>query len=207
MTRQSSGAQQSTPDQPDKPSARRPRPARVVPARLIYATTAGLAAIWLLLDQSTKALAEATLPQAPQGRIDLGVLDLRLVYNEGAAFGIPGFPGLFVIVSVVVVFLVARALPRTDRLSLAAAYGLVTGGALGNLVDRIFRPPYFPSGAVVDFIDLRWWPVFNFADVGIVAGAALIALLLTLIDREERALEHLRADHRSVRPDTTAPRR
>jgi lipoprotein signal peptidase len=122
---------------------------RALPGRLVTTVTVGVAAIWLLLDQGTKALAEAALPPPP-ARINLGVLDLRLVYNEGAAFGIPGFPGLFIGVAVLVIILVARALPRTDRLSLAVAYGLVIGGALGNVTDRIFRPPYFPGGAVVD---------------------------------------------------------
>jgi signal peptidase II len=179
---------------------------RALPGRLVTTVTVGVAAIWLLLDQGTKALAEAALPPPP-ARINLGVLDLRLVYNEGAAFGIPGFPGLFIGVAVLVIILVARALPRTDRLSLAVAYGLVIGGALGNVTDRIFRPPYFPGGAVVDFIDLRWWPVFNVADIGIVVGAGMIAVLLTLVEREERAYERRRAEHRSVRPDRAQPGR
>jgi signal peptidase II len=167
----------------------------------VYQLWALLTAAWFLLDQATKAWAVARL----EGReaIDLGVLDLRFVRNPGGAFGIPGlFPGLFVLVTVVVVVLVLRALPRTDRLWLAAAYGLVTGGALGNVADRLFRDPGFPSGMVVDFLDLRWWPVFNVADVGIVSGAALIALLLLVVDREERASEQVRASHRSIRPET-----
>lgn len=178
---------------------------RALPGRLVTVTTVGVAGIWLLLDQASKVLAEALLPPPP-GRVDLGILDLRLVYNEGAAFGIRGFPGLFIIVGFVVIVLVARALPRTDRLSLGAAYGLICGGALGNMLDRIFRPPYFPGGAVVDFIDLRWWPVFNLADIGIVVGAALIAVLLSLVEREERREEAEREGHESVRPDTTSPR-
>jgi signal peptidase II len=179
---------------------------RALPGRLVAVTTIGVAAIWLLLDQSTKTLAEALLPPPPD-RIDLGLLDLRLVYNEGAAFGIPGFPGMFIIVVVIVLVLVARALRSTERLSLAVAYGLICGGALGNMLDRFFRPPYFPGGAVVDFIDLRWWPVFNLADMGIVVGAALIAVLLTLVEREERQEDRARDAHESVRPDTSSPRR
>jgi signal peptidase II len=167
--------QQETLEAPQKPSRQA--------VTLVWAL---VAAVWLLLDQVTKLVAVATL----EGRrgIDLRVLDLRVIRNPGGAFGIPGlFPGLFVLVTVVVVTLVVRALPRTDRLSLAVAYGLVTGGALGNAADRVFRSPGFPSGHVVDFVDLRWWPVFNAADVGICVGAALIAWILTKAEREEAA--------------------
>jgi signal peptidase II len=151
------------------------------PHRLVYLVWATVAGIWLVLDQATKLLAVAALSQRS---VDLGVLDLRLVRNPGGAFGIPGFPGLFILVTVVVLTLVARALPRTDRLSQAAAFGLLTGGALGNVVDRITRAPGFPSGHVVDFIDLRWWPVFNLADVGIVVGAASLFVLLQAAERD-----------------------
>jgi lipoprotein signal peptidase len=98
-------------------------------------------------------------------------------------------------------------LPHTDRLSLAVAYGLVVGGALGNVTDRLFRAPGFPSGAVVDFFDLRWWPIFNIADIGIVTGALSIALLMTIIDREQRENDQQRLDPGSVRPDATTPGR
>jgi signal peptidase II len=142
---------------------------------------------WLLLDQGSKALAVRALEGRPP--IDLRLLNLRLVRNPGGAFGIPGlFPGLFILVTVVVVVLVLRALPHTDRPSLIFAYGLVAGGALGNVVDRIVRDPGFPSGRVVDFIDLGWWPVFNLADSGIVVGALLIAMLLAKQEHEEPAL-------------------
>ncbi len=137
---------------------------------------AGVATLWMLLDQATKALAVEALATR---RVHLSWLDLRLVRNPGGAFGLPGVPGLFVAVTVVVLVLVARALPRTERLSLAVAYGLLTGGALGNGLDRVLRAPGFPSGHVVDFIDLRWWPVFNVADIGIVTGAVLVAVLLS----------------------------
>jgi signal peptidase II len=151
----------------------------------VYTIWVCVAGGWLVADQVTKALAVALLErQAPFG---LGVFDLRLIRNPGGAFGIPGaFPGLFVAVTVIVVALVARALPRTDQWPLALAYGLVTGGALGNVVDRIVRAPGFPSGHVVDFIDLRWWPVFNLADVGICVGAGMIVLLLGRAERAER---------------------
>jgi len=181
-------------------------PRRSHPGGLIPLTTVLVGLIWLLLDQATKILAVHTLEA--QGRIiDLGFIDLNVIRNSGGAFGIPGIPGLFVLVTVVVLTLVARALPRTDRISLAIAYGLVCGGAVGNVFDRMFRYPGFPSGAVVDFFDLRWWPIFNIADIGIVIGAMSIALLMTLIEREQKQAEAARLAAESVRPDTTTPGR
>ena len=176
---------------------------RALPGRLVYVAWLGVALILLLLDQATKYAAVAELADGTV--VDLGFMDLRLVYNPGGAFGMPGLPGMFVVVTAIVLVLVLRALPRTDRLGLATAYGLVTGGALGNLMDRLFRQPGFPNGEVVDFFDLRWWPVFNIADVAIVVGAGLIAVLLTAVDREERNELRRRASHRSVRPETTLP--
>lgn len=169
-------------------------------------TTIVVAGIWLVLDQATKVLAVQLLEN--EGRVvDLGFMDLNTIRNSGGAFGIPGFPGLFVVVTIVVLVLVIRALPRTDRLSLAVAYGLVCGGALGNVADRLFRTPGFPSGAVVDFLDLRWWPIFNIADIGIVTGAFSIAILMTLIEREQRSSDEQRPPVDSVRPDATMPGR
>lgn len=174
---------------------------RALPGRLVWVVWSGVALILLLLDQATKYVAERGLAN---GRvIDLGFIDLRLVHNPGGAFGFPGLPGMFVVVTLIVLVLVLRALPRTDRLALATAYGLVTGGAFGNLIDRLLREPGFPRGEVVDFFDLGWWPVFNVADIAIVTGAGLIALLLTAVDREERHEDRRRQSHRSVRPQTT----
>lgn len=183
-----------------------PTPRRPLPGRLAYIVTSGVAGIWLLLDQATKVIAVQTL--SGRGAVDAGLgglVEWQLVRNVNAAFNIPGFTGMFVLVSIVVIALVVRALRRTDRLALAFAYGLVAGGALGNLVDRVFREPGFPNGAVVDFIKIGWWPTFNIADTGIVTGAVLIVILLFLVDREERAREEARSQHQSVRPDTSGP--
>jgi signal peptidase II len=81
---------------------------------------------------------------------------------------------LAVIALVVVVFVVGRSI---DRTAIAIALGLVLGGAVGNLADRIFRSPGFGRGAVIDFVDLRWWPVFNLADSAITIGCVLLVLL------------------------------
>lgn len=155
--------------------------------RLVATVTALVAAIWLVLDQATKHAAVVALE--PTARvIDLGFIDLRVIRNPNAAFSIPAevIPGLFVIVTIVVIVLVVRALPQTHDLRLATAYGLVSGGALGNCMDRIFRMPGFPSGHVVDFLDLGWFPVFNIADTGIVVGAIGVAGVMTWLDAKER---------------------
>lgn len=157
----------------------------------------------VVIDQATKALAVLELSDRT---IDLGIMDLRLVRNPNAAFDIPGFPGMFLLVAVVVVTMIVRTLPTTDRLSLAAGYGLLTGGAVGNAIDRVARDPGFPAGHVVDFFDLRWYPVFNIADSAIVCGAIAMAVLLLLVERDERR-QAAAPRRRSVRPDTGTPRR
>jgi signal peptidase II len=65
------------------------------------------------------------------------------------------------------------------------AVGLIVGGAIGNLLDRLFRAPGWFRGAVVDFIDLQWWPIFNVADIGVTVGGALLLLTSVLDGRAE----------------------
>ncbi|HEV2070970.1 MAG TPA: signal peptidase II [Acidimicrobiales bacterium] len=137
---------------------------------------AAVAASVVALDQSTKWWALVALDRATSIDV-IGSLRLRLVFNRGAAFGLGSrFAPLLAILAVVVVVILVReggALQgRTARFSM----GLVLGGALGNLSDRLFRDGGgFLGGAVVDFIDVQWWPVFNVADTAITIGAALLA--------------------------------
>lgn len=180
----------------------RPR-RRVVSWRHVARITGGVTLAWVVLDQVVKAIATNVWATAP---VDLGVLRLVDVRNTNAAFDIPGlFPGFFLVVTVIVAALVVRAVPRTNHPWLGVAYGLVLGGAAGNALDRILRAPGFPDGAVVDVFDLGWFPVFNVADSGITVGAALLVLLLSRLDREERDAQRDRQRHRSVRPETSAP--
>ena len=126
------------------------------------------------LDQVTKSWALAALDDGPVHVV--WTLRLNLSFNSGAAFGIG--KGLApVLVAAGVVLLVAllgtgRAAGTTH--GGAVALGLVVGGAAGNLADRVFRDH---GGAVVDFIDLQWWPVFNAADAAITCGAVLLVLI------------------------------
>jgi signal peptidase II len=140
-----------------------------------YGVVAGVAAIVLVLDQLTKWWALRTLDDRT---IDLvGSLRLALTFNTGGAFGLGSnfVPVLAVFAVGVVLVIVVRGETNT-RLSVAIALGLVLGGAFGNLADRMFRGPGLLRGAVIDFIDLQWWPVFNLADTAVTCGCILLVL-------------------------------
>lgn len=134
----------------------------------------GAAAIAFLLDRVTKLWAERTLADAPI-EVIRGVFTLRYTTNSGGAFSLGQsapwlFAGATIAVSLVIV---ATAFRHRDPV-VAAALGLILGGALGNLTDRAFRGPGL-SGQVIDFVDLHIWPIFNVADASIVIGALLLA--------------------------------
>jgi signal peptidase II len=107
------------------------------------------------------------------------VLQLHYVTNSGAAFSFAnGFTWAFSIVAVGVVVLIVWFSRRIRSLAWATMFGLVLGGALGNLNDRLFRPPGFGVGHVVDFISIGLFPaIFNVADVAITTAMALFILL------------------------------
>ncbi len=129
------------------------------------------------VDQLTKWWAVTRLSQGPIHVI--GTLDFELTRNTGASFSL--FQGkAFVVVPVALVLVGVLAVmawraPTTGR---AAIFGLILGGALGNLTDRFFRDDH---GAVVDFVALHFWPTFNVADASIVVGCVL--LLISLVRR------------------------
>jgi signal peptidase II len=138
-----------------------------------------VAAVTLAIDQLTKWWALETLATRPPIEL-IGSLQLNLAFNEGAAFSFGDGrnlgPFIAVLALVVVVFLV-RNQATTTRLGAATA-GLIAGGVLGNVTDRAFRAgDGFFGGAVVDFIDVQWYPVFNIADSSICVGAVLFILV------------------------------
>jgi signal peptidase II len=138
----------------------------------LYATAGAAYA----LDRLTKLWAEAALAGRPPIQIIPGVLAFNYTTNSGGAFGLGrSAPWLFAGATVVVSFVIAFVSFRLDRAPLAIALGLILGGALGNLTDRIMNGPGL-SGFVTDFIDLHFWPVFNLADSAIVVGAILLAI-------------------------------
>jgi signal peptidase II len=138
----------------------------------------GTAAAVGVADQLTKVWALAALDE---GRvIDLvGSLRLRLTFNDGSAFGLgAGRTTLVALIAIAVSAVVLRFGMRATTGAWAIGFGLVLGGAVGNLVDRAVRDGEgFLGGRVVDFVDLQWWPVFNVADVAIVGGVGLLLLL------------------------------
>lgn len=130
--------------------------------------------IVLSLDQSTKFLATKYLELNNPSPLIKGVFNLTLVHNRGAAFGI--FKNqfyLFIFSSIVAVVLIYSILKRNKRNNLYSfSLSLILGGALGNLIDRVFL------GYVVDFLDFRIWPVFNIADSAITIGVVLLGFLI-----------------------------
>ena len=131
----------------------------------------------LLLDQITKWLALEHLENGKAVEL-FWTLQMRLVRNAGVSFGKGSELGrlVSVVVFVVIVVLLKVAVNSKDRRT-AVLYGLIIGGALGNLTDRIFRKSDgFLKGEVVDFIDFQWWPVFNIADSAVVIGCLLLVV-------------------------------
>ncbi|CAN5494521.1 hypothetical protein BH10ACT6_BH10ACT6_06180 [soil metagenome] len=107
------------------------------------------------------------------------LLQLHYVTNSGAAFSLAsGFTWILSIVAVGVVVFIAWYARRIRSLGWAVVFGLVIGGATGNLTDRLFREPGFGTGRVVDFLQIIGFPaIFNIADAGIVAAMALFLIL------------------------------
>lgn len=134
------------------------------------------------LDQFTKQLALDRLADGPIDIIE-GALTLRLSFNPGGAFGIlQGIPVFFLISTVVVALAIVLWARKVEETSWGLSLGMVLGGGLGNLIDRVFRST---GGRVVDFIDLHVWPVFNVADSFIVIGVVLLLILSVRADRAE----------------------
>jgi signal peptidase II len=134
----------------------------------------GTAAAVLAIDQLTKWWAVETLDTRT---IDIvWTLRLHLTINYGSAFSVaPGRGAVISVLALVVVAILLRSGRYATRPGMAVAIGLVSGGALGNLIDRAFRAgDGLLGGGVVDFIDLQWWPVFNIADTAIVVGALML---------------------------------
>lgn len=136
----------------------------------------GIAGAVVLADQLVKWWAVTTLPGSPIVLIE-DFLQLRYVTNQGAAFsmldGWGSVVALVAIAAAVFIFGVAR---RVESRGEAIALGLVLGGAIGNLADRVFRGDGFLDGGVIDFVDFSFFPAFNVADAAITVGAALALL-------------------------------
>jgi signal peptidase II len=155
------------------------RPRRVVLFALV-------AVLVLALDVVSKVLVVASLEPGEQKRLLGGAIYLDVARNSGAAFSLgTGFTVLLSVIALVVVGIIVRTASRMRSTGWAISLGLILGGALGNLVDRIFREPGVFRGHVVDWISLfgpnaEHWPIFNLADSAIVCGAVLAGVLSLL---------------------------
>ncbi|MFC7580821.1 signal peptidase II [Schaalia naturae] len=142
------------------------------PVMLVVAVAAAAA------DQATKHWAVGALAEGETRPLVGDALTLQLVRNSGAAFSLgANATWIFTILSAAIVAGIAVCAPRIAHLPTAAALGLLGGGAVGNLIDRLIRPPAFGRGHVVDFINYNGWFVGNIADVWIVVAALWLAVM------------------------------
>ena len=141
---------------------------------------AALAVLVVVLDQISKAVIRGQLELRERHEVT-SWFSISRVNNEGIAFGLfPGRQEAIAVLTVVALSAIAIALAGlvSRNPMVAAGAGLLVGGSLGNLIDRLAH------GAVTDFIDVARWPAFNVADCGITVGAVLIVLGLMADDRE-----------------------
>jgi len=146
-------------------------PAR--PRARLAAISLTIAGAVLLVDQLTKSLALDALADGPVQLV--WTLRLNLSFNSGVAFSAgrgltPVITMAGIVLLGVLVFLTSRVESRAQALPL----GLLLGGAMGNLSDRLFRDH---GGAVIDFIDFGWWPIFNVADMALTCGVILFVIV------------------------------
>jgi signal peptidase II len=174
--------------------------ARTAPRRV--GLLLSVAALVLVSDVVTKILAVAHLdPAEPANspRLLGGLIYLSLVRNAGAAFGMAtGMTAILAVGAIVVAGAIIRLAPRLRSRPWAVGLGLVLGGALGNLMDRLFRSPGFLRGQVIDFISVfgpggKHFPVFNLADSALTVGAITLALTVSSgggLDGRKQAGKH-----------------
>jgi signal peptidase II len=148
-------------------------------AALGWVRAVALASLVLVADQATKQLA---VSQFDDGAVSVGLgIELVEVRNDGVAFGLFGGGEALVIVITMAALALVAAYFALDpsRPGLWAGIGLLSGGALGNLADRL------REGSVIDFLDPPAWPAFNVADIAIVAGIATIVLIQLRAERDD----------------------
>lgn len=179
--------------------------------RPALALLAGTAAVALLTDQVTKHYATELLQPGEPVRLLGGLIYLSLVRNSGAAFSLgSGYTWVFPLITIAVVVWICWMARRLRSVPWAVALGLVLGGALGNLGDRLFRAPGPFLGHVVDMISLfapyaEKFPVFNVADSCLSVGVCL-AVLLELTNRQRdgsRSVARSAATTATTREDKT----
>lgn len=174
---------------------RRPEPAaeRVAgpPGRRRLPLVLAVAAAIIAVDQGTKLWAESTLTGREPVRVLGDFVQFRLLYNPGAAFSIgEGMTWILTILAGATVIAILRFAARVRSPGWAVALGLLLGGASTHLLDRLFRPPGFGVGHVVDFIDYNGWFVGNVADIALTFGTILLIVLSFIgVDLDGRRAE------------------
>lgn len=139
--------------------------------RRAWLSAGALGLLVIALDQGAKAAIEAHLLTGEHAHV-LGPLELTLAHNSGVAFGLAGGGGIALVALTLAALVFVGVLFARDpgRPWMWVAVGLLAGGALGNLIDRV------RADAVTDFIDILSWPPFNLADVAITLGVVVLAL-------------------------------
>jgi len=171
--------------EPPSDVAARPVPEPVPPKPRRVGLLAAIAGTVVVLDLLTKIIVVATIDPNEPVRVLGGLVYLSLIRNPGAAFSMAtGMTWLLALVAIVVVIVIIRMAPRLRSTPWAISLGLVLGGAIGNLIDRIFRAPGILQGHVVDFVSVfgpnaEYFPVFNVADSAITIGG--ISLVITAL--------------------------
>jgi signal peptidase II len=168
---------------------------------------ATVAALVLGLDVLSKALVVANLTEGEPVHLLGDIFEFTLLRNPGAAWNLgTGYTAVFTVLAVGVVVFVVRMAGRLRSTGYAVAFGLLLGGASGNLGDRIFRAPGIFRGNVVDWIAVvpRYYPVFNIADSAIcIAGATFVVLALLGIHMDGSRGDRTTADQPES-PDASA---
>jgi signal peptidase II len=162
----------------DRPDSAAPPPQPPAPGPNRAPLVIAVAAAVVIADVVSKVIAVDRLTgRAPVHVID-DLLELTLTRNAGAAFSVGvGATVVFSLLAVGVVVLIIRTATRLQHRGWGVALGLILGGAIGNLIDRLVRAPGPLRGEVVDWIRLPHWPVFNIADASITVGAVIAAWL------------------------------
>ncbi|MDR0783061.1 MAG: signal peptidase II [Propionibacteriaceae bacterium] len=146
-------------------------------------TILGVVAIGLVVDQVTKWLAIEYLKPGQRVAVVGDLLELSLYRNPGAAFSL--VPGLTMVLSilatVVVIAICVFVLPRVRSRICVIATGLGLAGVTGNLIDRLIREPGPFRGHVIDFLSLKWFAVFNVADMCLTAAAIMIVIIVVFL--------------------------
>ncbi|MER5226919.1 signal peptidase II [Streptomyces flaveus] len=175
----SSGARESAePSGSDSGSEEKAAQAERPRGKRRIAVLFSVAALAYALDLVSKIIVVAKLEHHEPIEIIGDWLRFEAIRNAGAAFGFgEAFTVIFTVIATAVIVVIARLARKLYSLPWAIALGMLLGGALGNLTDRIFRSPGVFEGAVVDFIAPKGFAVFNLADSAIVCGGILIVLL------------------------------